>query len=202
MPANFDKKQVELSFRKFSDYADDVLSSNHHTFNTRFNMLLNHCENDPVMSIISSQLKNVDVHFDEWWEKGMSTGGSFAGSKHFDLPVDEKEQASLLYQFCLKINNGSIDFILFCINFFGSGVYDEMVFAFNEAIVRPMVRSIGYKLDEIRHDIDTKLETDRDIPINRFYVYQDFSTSISGDVEISGDGAIGDGAKIEKKSIL
>lgn len=178
MPANFDKKRVELSFKKFSNYADDVLSSNSHTFGTRFNILLDHCENDMVMSIISSQLKSTDVHFSEWWEKIMSTGGSFIGSKHFDLPVDEKERDSLLYQFCLKVNNREIDFKMFCINFFGTTRYDEMVWDFNDAIVSPMVRSIGYKLEEIMCNVDAKLEAGRDIPIQIFYVCQDLSTSI------------------------
>lgn len=202
MPVKFDKKRVELSFRKFSDYASDVLSSNYHTFDTRFNILLNHCENDVIMSIISNQLKSIDAHFDEWWEKGMSTGGSFVGSKQFDLPVDETERDSLLYQFCLKINDRSLNFSRFCLDFFGATNFDEMVWAFNDAIVKPMVRSINYKLEEIMYDIKQNSESDQDIPIKFLYVYQDFSTLINGDVEISGDGAIGEGSKIEKKSII
>lgn len=202
MSVNFDKKQVELSFRKFSDYADDVLSSNCHTFYTRFNILLHHCEYDEVMSIISSQLKSIDVHFEDWWEKGMSTGGSFIGSKDFNLPVGENERDSLLYQFCLKINTGSLDLKLFCLDFFGSHDLDETVWDFNDAIVKPLVRSINYKLENIFYTVTKSLGATQEIPVQFLYVYQDYSTSIIGNVKISGDGAIGDGAKIEKKSIL
>lgn len=201
MPANFGKKQVEISFRRFLDYSNDVLSSNSHTFNTRFNILLHHCENDEVMSVISSQLKSIDVHFEEWWEKRMQTGGSFIGSKIFDLPVDEKERAALLYQFCLKVNCGNINIKHFCIDFFGTSRYDEMVWEFNNAVVGPMVRSINYKLEEIC-DVETDVGNDREIPINVLYVYQDLSTNVNGDVITKGDAAIGGDANIEKKKLF
>jgi hypothetical protein len=42
----------------------------------------------------------------------------------------------------------------------------------------------------------------RYILIQKFYVYQNFSTTVNGDVNTKGDAAIGKGASIEKKSFI
>jgi hypothetical protein len=203
MEEKFDRKQVEISFRKFNDYAVYLLSSSYNLFNTRFNIFLNHCETDEVMSVICNQLKNTDVNVDEWYEKGRSTGGSFVGSCQFDLPVDETERDALLYKLCIKVNKREIDLFGFCIEFFGDGNFDAMVEEFKEAIVRPMVDSIGYKLEEITYEAEIELEKDdRYIPVNIFYVYQNYSTNVNGDINTKGDAAIGEGASIEKKSSI
>lgn len=202
MPENFDRKQVEISFRKFSDYASDVVSSNSNIFYTRLNIFIHHCESDPVMSFICNQLKNIDTNFEEWLRKGESTGGSMVGSCQFNLPVDEKARDALLYQLCLKINKNEIDLFGFCLDFFGSHGLDGMIYDFNEAIIKPMVRSIGYKLEEIEYDIETDLQGERYIPITVLNVYQDFSTTVNGNVNTEGDAAIGKGASIETKKLI
>lgn len=199
MPDKFDQKKVDISFRKFKDFASDVLSSDRNTFNTRFNIFLHYCENDEVLSIITKQLKNIDVHIDEWWEEGLKSGGSFSGSCEFKLPLDETERDALLYQFSLKINSKQISLQIFFLKFFGSSNYDEMVYVFNDAIIRPLERSIAYKLEEITYEVNKLYDGYQDIPTKVFYVYQDYSTIISGDVQIKGDGVIGDGSTIEKK---
>ncbi len=202
MPEKFDRKQVEISFRKFKDYSDDVVSANNILFHTKFNIFIDHCENDPVMSFICKQLKNIDINSDEWLRKGQSTGGSMVGSCQFDLPVDEKTRDALLYQLCLKVNKHEIDLFKFCLVLFRSNSLNKAVYDFNEAIIKPMVRSIGYKLEEIMYDIETDLRNERYIPITVFNVYQDFSTTVNGDINTKGDAAIGEGASIEKKSII
>lgn len=198
MPEGFDRKQIELSFKKFNGFANDVLSSNYHIFNSRFNIFIYHCENDPVMSVICNQLKSVDIGFDEWWIKCKRTGGSSV----FDLPLDETKRDALLYQLCIKVSKVEIDYFDFSRSFFGASTKSLSISAFNEAIVKPMVRSIGYKLEEIEYDIETDLIDERYIPVTVFHVYQDHSTNIVGDVNIKGDAAIGKGVKIEKKSLI
>ena len=157
------------------------------------------CENDAVLSIITKQLKNIDAHIDEWLEEGQKTrGGSLSGSGQFQLPTDETERDALLYQFSLKINSGQIDLATFHLQFFGSGNYNEMVYAFNDAIIRPLERSITYKLEEIAYEVNKQYDEYQEIPIKIFYVYQDYSTNISGDAKIEGDGVIGAGSTIDK----
>ena len=199
MPDQFDQKKVEVRFRKFKDFASDVLSSDRNTFITRLDIFLHYCENDEVLSIITNQLKTIDVHIDEWWEEGLKTGGSFLGTCEFRLPLDETERDALLYQFSLKINSDQMNIQTFGLNFFGTRDFDEMVSVFNEAIIYPLERSIAYKLEEIATEVDDLYSECDEIPLKVFYVYQDYSTIISGDVKIKGDGVIGDGSTIEKK---
>lgn len=202
MPEELDRKRMELSFRKFNDFANDALSSNYHLFNTRFNIFINHCENDPVMSIICNQLKSIDIEFDKWWTKCMRAGGSTLRKGVFDLPVDETKRDALLYQICLKVNRDEINYFDFSMKFFGSSSKSVAINAFNEAIVKPLVRSINYKLEEIMYDIENDLRGERYIPIKVLNVYLNSSTIVNGDVNIKGDSVIGEGASIEKKSIF
>lgn len=198
MQDNFNQKKIEISFRKFSDYASDLLSSDINTFDTRFKIFLHHCETDEILKIITNQLKDIDVNIDEWWEKGNQTAGGMVGNARFDLPLDETKRDALLYQFSLKILNKEMDLNHFCMMFLGKTNYSQMVYAFNEAIINPLIRSIGYKIDEISYEVNSTYDEYQDIPLKVFYVYQDNSTNISGDVKIRGDGVIGDGSKIEK----
>ncbi|AKB64932.1 hypothetical protein [Methanosarcina mazei] len=202
MPEKFDRKRVELSFRRFSDFADDVLSSEYSTFDAYLNIFVNHCENDEIMSIICNQLKHDSTILDDWESRNNLAGiiHRVSGIK-LTLPTDEKQRDILLYQICLKVNKGETD--IFSVYFdFNSCSPDEAVHNFNTDFVKPMVRSIGYKLEEIEYDIETDLKDERYIPITVFYVYQDYSTNITGDVNTKGDAAIGEGANIEKKSII
>lgn len=151
------------------------------------------------MKPITVQLKNIDVHIEEWWKKGNESAGSMVGSARFDLPLDETERDALLYQFSLKILNNEMSFQHFCIMYLGKTNYNEMVYSFNRVVINPLVRSINDKLDGIMYEVHKKYDTYQDVSVNLFYVYQDSSTNIEGDVEIKGDAVIGDGSKIEKQ---
>ncbi|MCK4795872.1 MAG: hypothetical protein KAT05_00750 [Spirochaetes bacterium] len=194
------RKKIEISFRKFVDYSNDVLKSDYNTFSTRLKILIHHCENDPVMKIITNQLKNIDVDFDGWMANSMESGGSMAGSKEFNLPVDETERDALLYQFCLKINTEEIDIMSYSIHFFGGDNFNDYVNSINDAIVKPLVRSISYKIEEINDTIDSDLEDKQDVPRSMLIVYQNHSTNIEGNVTIEGDAAIGTSAEIRSNN--
>lgn len=202
MVEKFDKKRVELSFRRFNDFASDVLSSEYSTFDSYLNIFINHCENDEIMSIICHQLKYDNTVFDEWWsESDLGEIIHQVGSTKLNLPINEKQRDALLYQICLEVNKGETEFFSVYYDFNNCSP-DEAVLNFIKIFVRGMVRSIGYKLEEIMYEAERELEDDRYIPVRVFYVYQDFSTTINGDVNTKGDAAIGEGASIEKKSII
>lgn len=202
MEEKYERKKVELSFRRFNDFADDVLSSEYNTFDSYLNIFINHCENNEIMSIICSQLKYDMSILDKWWSEN-DMGGFLGqtGGKKLNLPIDENNRDALLYQICLKVNTREIDLLSFCIRFTNCSP-DEAVYFFNKIVLRPMVRSINYKLEEIMYDIETDLRNERYIPITVFNVYQDFSTTVNGDVNTEGDSAIGKGASIEKKKLI
>jgi hypothetical protein len=201
MSEKYNKNEVELSFRKFNDYADDVLESDYSTFESNLEIFIDHCENDKIMSIICNQLKYNSTIFDNWWsENSMSEPGCFGG-KQFKRPVNEKERDALLFQICLKINKKELTTFSFCLNF---GGYDlnESVYYFNKNVVKPMVRSMEYKLTEITSKATTEQGNKEYILKEALFVYNDYSTNINGNVDIKGDGAVGEGAKIKKKSIV
>ncbi len=202
MQEKFDRKKVELSFRKFNDFANDVVSSELSTFDSYLNILINHCENDEIMSIICNQLKHDSTIFDNWELRNNLADiiHRVVGIK-LTLPIDEEQRDMLLYQICLKINKGETD--IFSVHFdFNNCSPDEAVRNFIKDFVKPMVRSIGYKLEEIIYDIQTDFENERYIPITVFNVYLDSSTTVNGDVNTKGDAAIGEGASIEKKKLI
>lgn len=47
------------------------------------------------------------------------------------------------------MHSHEIDFHRFCIDAYGKTNFDEMLWAFNDAISRPLIRDLGYRLDEI-----------------------------------------------------
>lgn len=198
MERTFRQKQVEISFQKFGDYSRDVLSANFHTFPARFDILMHHCETDEIMRVICLQLREYDAHFQEWWESSMKTGGSMIGSKKFSLPLDETERDALLYQLCLKIQKGEIKLDRYCMDFFGETNFNRMIYAFNDAILKLLLRSIGYRLENILDLIKTDLTEREPVPFNMFLIYQDHSLTIGHGNEFTGDAAIGSEAKIER----
>lgn len=56
MQEKYEKNKVAISFRKFNDYASDVLNSDYSTFDSNLEIFIDHCENDEIMSIVCNQL--------------------------------------------------------------------------------------------------------------------------------------------------
>jgi len=149
----FERKEILRSFQKFNDYSSDLLTSNSSTFDTRLAIFIDFCEKDKVMGFITTQLKGYD--FAKWKQEFDQSGGSMAGSADFKLPVDEDERLSLLYQMLLKTNSEEFNFLTFCTMAFclGNRTISGYIYEFNEAITRPLVRDLGYKLEEIGDNI-------------------------------------------------
>lgn len=154
MEQSFELKEILKAFRRFEDYNSDLLISDSATFETRLAILIDFCENDKVMSFITSQLKGYD--FTLWYGDFKKTGRSMGGCADFKLPLDENDRLSLLYQILLKTNYNEFDLTTFCIMAFGSGdrTITGYIDKFNEAITRPLVRDLGYKMDEIADGIE------------------------------------------------
>lgn len=202
MQEKYDRNKVDRSFTKFKEYANDVLNSEYSTFDSNFEIFIDHCENDEIMSIICNQLKYDNTILEEWWSENNLNGFlSQLGSRKLKLPINESKRISLFYQICLKVNKQEIDLLSFCINFTNCNPDGAIVY-FNKNIVMPTIRSIKYKLDEITSEDAEKRGDNRYIPINVFYVYHNLSTNVNGNIDIGGDSAIGEGAKIEKKSLF
>lgn len=155
----YDYKKIERSFRRFSDYSDDLLNLDSKTFPNNLNIFIDFCENDEIMHIISAQLKsNKNVDIGKWYSDFQKTGGSFIGTKKYVLPTKEEDRISLLYQFLLKIHSNEINFHGFCIDAYGKTNFNEMVLAFNDAISRPLIRAMNQLLQETEAFRPVKLD--------------------------------------------
>jgi len=131
------------------------------TFEDRLKLLMDFCKNDPVFSIIHTQLINVpNVDFDVWHKKVLSTTGCMAGSGKLIFPTNLDERMSLMYQLLDKVNENEIELISFAYNFFSSSSIqtDSILYAFNEAIVEPLARELSYRIE----DLEDKLPEDNE----------------------------------------
>jgi len=181
----FKPKDIRLSFQKFTDYANDILKSDRVTFGTRLEIFIDHCKNDPVMKVIWSQIMSIDADALKWWDETSQTGGSMNGSTPFLLPVDEDKRDALLFRICIAINDNKIDFVKFCMAFFGETNYNAMVARYNEAVFRPMLRSLGYKIDELIKSIII-LDKDSTVPVEQLNIFQSI-TYVNGIFMAKGD---------------
>jgi hypothetical protein len=186
---------VQTAVRRFSNYADDVLAANYRTFHQYLGIFMEFCENDPVVSVVTSQLKaNNKVHFVKWLDDFERTGGSFVGSKHFVLPPDDEDRLALVYQFMLAVNSNNIELEGLMLDAFGTTNFDQMIYVFNEQFFSKFVRDLGYRLQPLI----ASLRTEHSVPPERLLVFNHYDRSvilsnISGGqvaVSMSGDARV------------
>ena len=196
MVKEFTQKQVEISFRKFSDYAEDLDSSDYNTFDSHLSIFLNHCENDEIMRTITTPLKNAEV-FDKCDKEFLSKGGSMVGSSKITFPEDEYEMDSYIYQLLLKLKNKERDITNITVRAYGANGLSESVYWFNEKVTSKLTRSLKYKLEEIDERIEREVKEGENIPVNLLIVFQDNRINIKNS-KITGDAVIGKDAQIKK----
>ena len=195
METGFKKRQVEGSFQRFRDHISYVFRSDFVTFPTFFNNLINFCETDEVMKVITSQLKQIDISYDDWLKQLPSYA---SGMREFHLPPDEIKRTALLYKICLKIHNKEIEVFNFSHTFDYSLNPDATVRFFNTNILTPLIDSIGYKIDDISHTINEEYRETAIIPFTVFNVYYDNKVTIGDNTEFKAEAAIGPGATIKR----
>ena len=61
------RKQVERSFRKFNDIADDLQNAHYQTWNAHFSNIVKFCESDAVMRQVTEPLRSHPVDVDAWY---------------------------------------------------------------------------------------------------------------------------------------
>jgi hypothetical protein len=201
MNTKYSKSKVDQSVREFNDYVKYVSNSDYSTFDSNFGTFMNYCENDEIMSLVCNQLKYDNAIFDKWWfDNHLNEIPGQIGSRKFNTPPDKNEKVALLYQICLKVNNVN-DVFSFCLNFTKCDPHEAIDY-FNKNIIEPMADIIKNKLTEIMSKHEAELGNKDYTPKEVLLVYMDYSTNVNGNVDIKGDGAVGEGAKIEKKSII
>lgn len=154
--------QFRRSVQRFNDYGNDLIRSDMNTFEDTLNTFLTFCETDSVFSAIHAQLQSVpDTDFDKWYADRSATGGSMAGSCRLIFPTDAEVRMALMYELLRRIRDGRIDFASFTIHFFALGTtkITAYVQALNDAITRPLVRELNYRLEEATDQLPSDATT-------------------------------------------
>ena len=135
-------EQVRRSIQRFQDHAGDLMHSDMNTFENALSLFIEFCETDSVFSAISAQLQSVpNTDFDQWY-----ASQSFV----LNFPTDPEVRMSLMYELLRRIRDGRIPFQN-TIQFFhlGTSKITAYIQALNDAITHPLVRDLGYRLEEV-----------------------------------------------------
>ena len=188
--AKFSRAEVRSSFRKFSDTCTDLIQSDWHTWDNYLNILIDHCENNPVMKTVTDPLRhNPNVDIDAWYTEFQDSVGGMVGSGSYSLPSNDEDRTALYYKFLRDVQDGKIQLVQFCLNAFGSTDYNDMIYRVNNEFVDKFYREVKYRLQ----DLETELGADTEIAEERLFVFEthyhqptyDQSTTVHGSISNS-----------------
>ena len=176
-------RQFQRSYTQLKEFAENVARSNYKIFETNLKIFVHHLEQDQYLSPVAAQLNSHPDYFFQWWQK-LSTSRTGMGSADINLPTDQNERLTLLYQLCTKIVSGEITITSFGVTLFSRTNLNEMIQDFCEQLFTPMVQLLKHKIDEI----DDALREEKDI-LNSDQAYHQI---IYNTINVSGDntGAI------------
>ena len=141
---------VRRSIRTFRDLADDLLRADWPTFGDRVVQFANFCRTDQVFSQIHKQLESHPQVDGNAWLK--SQGDVRLSGLRF--PVDPDQRLSLQYQLVIDGAENPDALITRTLWWYcDGGDMSEGVRAFAEAIMRPLFRDLGYRLDDIEENL-------------------------------------------------
>lgn len=180
-PDKFTRREVDRAFRKFSDTVKDVFDAKFQTWGDAFTHMMTHCEQNPVMQVVTEPLRqNRNVDGEKWWLDAIASVRGMVGSGHYSLPIDDDDRTALLYQAFLALENGRVDFAQFCMSVYGTTHYQESVNTFNRELVAKFVREVGYRLEEIEKDLGDATEVMREAM--QVFHYHDHSMNVQGGI--------------------
>ena len=84
----FSMREVTRSFRKFRDLVNDLRVAPYQIWGDRLSHLVDHCENDPVMRVVTESLRapTRTVNAQTWYDESLKTHGGMLGSGRYELP--------------------------------------------------------------------------------------------------------------------
>ena len=161
-PISFSIEQIEAAIQQFDDICNELMNSDHNTFNTRLSKLIYLVESNPVIwHVINKALFASDETSDleKWYNKFRESIGGMLGSGDFILPPDPDQELALLFKMLKATDNGKVsegkDFGLIFLgtNAFGKTNYDEMVWSFNDSITEPFTTHVNRRLEKMLNQV-------------------------------------------------
>lgn len=143
--------QVRRSIIKFNDYGNDLARSDSGMLEDRLNLFLDFCEKDKVFSQILSQLTLIgnDINFDEWVKSVTSIDRS-----RLVFPTDEDQRIYIMFVLLVQVKNSGepVNHVVGFSSKFSltySTYIDQLITSFHNTITKPLVRELGYKLEDL-----------------------------------------------------
>lgn len=190
----FARRDVVRAFRKFIDIQHDLLGANANTWHHHLKHMIDHCENNPVMSTVIAPLReNNHVNLESWFNE--LTGANFRRAK-YSLPLDDIERASLIYQLLSNIAHaprGDRTVVGFSMRVFGSSNdISELISNFDNEITSKFTREIVYRLNEIQEDLgeSTVVKKEEIVVFQNFGNYQNINGNINNNNVAIGSSSI------------
>ena len=115
------------------------------TFDDRLRVFLNFCETDPTISRVHHQLLGVPgVDVGVWYAQCRQ-------QRQATFPIDAEQRLALMYRVIRAIGSEELRFLDLAIVLFPSSSrqIDHYIHSFNDAVSRPMIRELEYRLDDI-----------------------------------------------------
>ena len=157
----FTVKEVVNSFRRFNDLSNDVRNASFQTWGECLLQLIVFCREDGVMRVVTEPLRtNPNVNFARWWQDFNSSGRVGIGTKQYELPTDNDDRISLLYQFFVSIVEHKINAFGFALQVFGKTKHQEKVNMLNSEIVEKFTREVAYRLKEVEKELGEREEVE------------------------------------------
>ncbi len=154
-------EKIDLALRDFRAYSEDLISSRNHNFRNNLKIFVDFCETNEVMKKIVKPLKNnTRININDWWYNLSKTGGSFVGSKHYEVPSNDEDRAALFYQFIIALNEEKLSFDTFAVWVYGHSNFDDNVITFNQDITKKLIRYLNFRLEETKKN--TKVQSDEE----------------------------------------
>lgn len=125
-------------------------------FDDRLAQLLEFVRSDGLFIEIHNQLiTNPNIDFDSWYKERRATERGMSGSGTLLFPTNMDDKLSLMYQTLIKVGNKEMEAFNFARPFCAtsSSRIDTFISFFNNNITQPLMREIGYKLEDIELEL-------------------------------------------------
>jgi hypothetical protein len=146
--------QIHASIRRFTDFSQDLLAADMQTFDDRITLLTDFAKTDPVFLTIHEQLvTRKSANFADWFKsQGDNHGIRLRG---FSFPTDLDDRVAIQYQFLVYAAEQGRSFIKSLLGWFysKSASVDVYIQKFCNAVLQPLFRELGYRLQEIEGNL-------------------------------------------------
>jgi hypothetical protein len=150
MPDQFTRTQIDESSQKLTHHISMIMNSDVNTAETFFLGFISFCECDEVIKSITAPLKEVNIPFEEWWNRVWPNG-----RRKFEIPEEPLKRSAFLYQLCFKIFNHEIGFNYLSVGleYFGSVHANDNIRKFNLSVIQPLHDYIYTNLNRLQRSM-------------------------------------------------